>query len=263
MSDFHRLTIAYDGGGYSGWQRQPNAMTVQERLEEALADLFGQRVVVVGAGRTDAGVHAEGQTAHLVPPRALPPKALVHATNHRLPQDIRVLAAHRMPDGFHAQRQALGKSYLYRLYRGRFVPPTAAPFHLVVPLELDVAAMRAALKTLPGRHDFTAFALAGGSHSHAVRRLFSATLDGSLDPAGGRALSLRFIGEGFLRGMVRSLVGTLIEIGRGDRPAEDIARLLEPGHGRCDAGFTADAHGLCLERVFYPPRWRSLDGYEG
>ncbi|MEO1085757.1 MAG: tRNA pseudouridine(38-40) synthase TruA, partial [Acidobacteriota bacterium] len=115
---------------------------------------------------------------------------------------------------------------------------------------------------LPGRHDFSAFALAGGSHRTAVRRLMSVTVDGCRDGASGRRVTLRFVGEGFLRGMVRSLVGTLVEIGRGEREVDDMERLLEPGRTRAEAGFTAAAHGLTMERVFYGPDWRPLEVYE-
>ncbi|MEM1181317.1 MAG: tRNA pseudouridine(38-40) synthase TruA, partial [Acidobacteriota bacterium] len=263
-----RLTVAYDGGAYSGWQRQPNAMTVQQRVEEALEGLFGEPVRIVGSGRTDAGVHAIGQTAHFTPPKPMPPKAWVHATNHRLPRDIRVTAGYRMAAGFHAQRSAVAKSYVYRLYRGRLAPPTEAPFVALAPVELDLDAVRRAMAALPGQHDFSAFALAGGSHTDAVRRLFAATVDGCRDGFGNgagpveRRVTLRFVGEGFLRGMVRSLVGTLIEIGRGDRDVTDMARLLEPGRTRDEAGFTADACGLHLERVYYGPEWRPIEAYE-
>ncbi|MEM8998083.1 MAG: tRNA pseudouridine(38-40) synthase TruA [Acidobacteriota bacterium] len=260
--DVARLTVAYDGGAYAGWQLQPNAVTVQQRLEESLAGLYGEPVRVIGAGRTDAGVHATGQTAHFTPPRTLPLKALVHATNHRLPRDIRVTAAYRMAEGFHAQRSAVAKCYVYRLHRGRVVPPTEAPFAVLAPLELDLVAMRRAMEALPGRHDFSAFAVAGGSHRSAVRRLLSATVDGCRDGASGRRVTLRFVGEGFLRGMVRSLVGTLIEVGRSERDVGDIGRLLEPGCIRADAGFTAAARGLTMERVFYGPEWRPIEAYE-
>ncbi|MCG8456662.1 MAG: tRNA pseudouridine(38-40) synthase TruA [Holophagales bacterium] len=256
-----RLTLAYDGRRYAGWQRQTNALAVQQVVEEALAALFERSVRVHGAGRTDAGVHARGQVAHFAPPDRLPPKALVHATNHRLPSDIRVMAASRMPDGFHARKSAVGKLYSYRLYRGRVVPPTAAPWVMGVRRSLDLDRIRRAMTALPGRHDFAAFALAGGSHSRSERRIFAASVDGLSGPD-SRQVELRFWGEGFLRGMVRSLVGTLIEIGLGERPVGDMSRLLRPGHDRSEAGPTAEARGLCLERVFYPPEADPLEAYE-
>ena len=257
----YRLTLAYRGTAYAGWQRQENAYTVQQAVEEALGELLGRSapddgVRIHGAGRTDAGVHANGQTAHLQLAEPFPEKGLVHGTNHRLPPDIRLLAAHRMPAGFHARKSALGKEYAYRLYRGRVVPPLVAPYAMRAPSDLDTGAMRRALSLLPGRHDFTAFASAGGSHSDPRRRIFAATLDEK-----GRELRLRFTGDGFLRGMVRALVGTMVEIGRGRRGAESMADLLG-GRPRSEAGPGAEARGLVLEQVFYPPRWRPLAGYE-
>lgn len=229
---------------------------MQQVVEEALGKLLGATVRIHGAGRTDAGVHARGQTAHLRIGEPFPVKGLVHGTNHLLPSDIRLLAAHRMPDGFHARKSALAKEYLYRLYRGRAVPALDAPYVMRVRRDLDLAAMRRASSLLFGRHDFTAFAAAGGSHGQPSRRIFAATLDDH-----GRELHLRFIGEGFLRGMVRALVGTLIEVGEHRRSPDSMSELLT-GRPRADAGPSAAAQGLVLERVIYAPRWRPLEAYE-
>lgn len=249
----YRLTISYRGTAYAGWQRQANALAVQQVVEEALEDLVGTPVRIVGASRTDAGVHARGQSTHLVLPRPFPLGGLVHGTNFRLPEDVRILTAEAMPTGFHARGTALGKEYRYRLYRARVVTPLEAPFVMAVPANLDLDAMRRALRVVPGRHDFTAFAQSDGSHTQPFRRLFAATLDER-----GREICLRFWGDGFLRGMVRALVGTLLEIGSGTRPAASMAELLE-GRPRAQAGPNAPAHGLTLERVFYPPVWRPLE----
>jgi len=252
----HRLIIAYDGRRYAGWQRQLNALAVQHVVEDALSQVFDSEIRIHGAGRTDAGVHARGQVAHLVLPRPFPTKGLVHATNHRLPSDIRVMGADRMPENFHARKSAVAKMYLYRIQNTRVMSPLDAPWAMGIGRPMAQEPMRRALDALPGRHDFSAFALAGGSHGQPWRRLFAATLD-----VQGSEWLLRFVGEGFLRGMVRALTGTLVEIGLGERPADDMARLLEPGHGRGDAGFSAEAQGLSLERVFYGPEMKPLDGY--
>jgi tRNA pseudouridine38-40 synthase len=262
-----RLIVSYRGAAYAGWQRQDNALAVQEVLEEALARLLGSPVRAVGASRTDAGVHARGQAAHLEPPAAVadwPLRGLVHGTNHLLPDDVRVLAADRMAAGFHARRAARGKEYCYRLSRAAVLSPLDAPYVLRVPAHIDAAAMAAAAAALVGRHDFSAFALAGGSHTQPFRTIASAALEevgeaGEVGAAGvaGAELRFRVVGDGFLRGMVRALVGTLLEVGLGRRPPEDVAALLG-GAARGAAGATAPAHGLVLERVLYPPEWQPL-----
>lgn len=254
----YRLTLSYRGTAYAGWQRQSNAPSIQQTVEEALEDLLEQPVRIFGSGRTDAGVHARAQTAHFELDRTFALRGLVHGTNHRLPSDIQILAAHRMPEGFDVRKTAFAKEYLYRGYRGRVVPPREAPFVLRVESPLDVGVLRRALSHLPGLHNFTALALQGSSHGQPFRRLFAATVDEH-----GRELRFRFVGSGFLRGMVRTLVGTLLEIGRGRRPADDMIALLSISHdGPRQAGPTARACGLSLEQVFYPPEWKPLESYE-
>jgi len=259
-----RLIVSYRGAAYAGWQRQDNALAVQEVLEEALARLLGSPVRAVGASRTDTGVHARGQAVHLEPPAAVehwPLRGLVHGTNHLLPDDVRVLAADRMAAGFHARRAARGKEYCYRLGRAAVLSPLDAPYVLRVPARIDAAAMSAAAAVLVGRHDFSAFALAGGSHTQPFRTIASAAIEeaGEVGAAGAAGAELRFrvVGDGFLRGMVRALVGTLLEVGLGRRRPEDVAALLA-GAARGAAGATAPAHGLVLERVLYPPEWQPL-----
>jgi len=249
----HALEIAYTGTRFAGWQRQTNALAVQQVVEEALAGLLGAPVAIVGAGRTDAGVHARGQVASLRLPRPLPAEALVHGTNARLPDDVRVLRAAAADDAFHARRSAAAKSYRYRLFLGRVPPPELAPFVWPVREELDVAALEAATAALPGRHDFAAFTLAGAAPGPTERRIFAAGWERR-----GRELALAIVGEGFLRGMVRGLAGTLVEVGRGRRDPAGFRALLA-GAPRAAAGETAPARGLVLERVDYPgsiaPLW--------
>lgn len=240
-----RLTLSYLGTRYAGWQRQENALTVQEVVEEALSQLAGSSIRVTGASRTDAGVHARGQVAHLDLPRPLPPRALVHGTNHHLPEDVRVMEAGPVDDGFHARKSAISKEYSYRLSRAEVLSPLDAPFVVQVPA-MDVGLLETATALLPGRHDFSAFALAGGSHGQPFRRIFSASWTEQ-----GPELRFTVVGEGFLRGMVRALVGTMIEVGLGRRGPDDFARLLT-GRPRSEAGPTAPAHGLTLENVSYP-----------
>lgn len=264
----HKLILSYRGGAYAGWQRQENALGVQQVVEEALGRLLraGEEGVappvrVVGAGRTDAGVHARAQAAHLEwpledgppPPEWLTPRALLHGANRHLPEDVRVMAAHRVADGFHARKHAAGKVYLYRLRPAEVLSPLEASFVVRLAGRLDLDALRRAAAALPGRHDFTAFALAGGAHRQPFRTVTEAEW---LEVQG--ELRFRIAGDGFLRGMVRSLVGTLLEVGRGRRTPEGFRELLQ-GRPRADAGPTAPAHGLCLEEVVYPERWRAIE----
>lgn len=262
----HELILSYRGGAYAGWQRQENALGVQQVVEEALGRLLraGEEGVappvrVVGAGRTDAGVHARAQAAHLEMEEPLPKsvslRTLVHGANRHLPEDVRVMAAHRVADGFHARKHAQAKVYLYRLRPAEVLSPLEAPFVVRVAGGLDLDALRRAAAALPGRHDFTAFALAGGGHRQPFRTVTEAEW---LEVQG--ELRFRIAGDGFLRGMVRSLVGTLLEVGRGRRTPEGFRELLQ-GRPRQEAGPTAPAHGLCLEEVVYPERWRGLESY--
>jgi tRNA pseudouridine38-40 synthase len=246
----YRLLLSYRGTAYAGWQRQENALAVQQVVEEALERLAGHPVRVVGASRTDAGVHARGQAAHLELPRPFPERGLVHGTNHHLPEDVRVMAAAAMPGGFHARKHAWGKEYVYRLSRAPVLSPLDSPFMAEAPGSIDLERMARAAASLAGRHDFSAFALAGGSHRQPFRRIFSAHWEES-----GEELRFRVTGDGFLRGMVRALVGTLVEVGTGKRSPESFTGLLD-GRPRFEAGPTAPARGLVLERVLYPPEWR-------
>ncbi len=246
----YRLTLAYRGAAYAGWQRQENALSVQQVVEEALERLLGRPARIVGASRTDAGVHARGQAAHLELADPFPERGLVHGTNRHLPADVRVLAAAAMPPGFHARKHAAGKEYLYRLGRAAVLSPLDSLFVAPAPAGIDPEPMARAAALLPGRHDFSAFALAGGSHGQPFRRIFSARWEES-----GEELAFRIVGEGFLRGMVRALVGTLIEVGAGKRSVESFAGLLA-GQPRSAAGPTAPAHGLTLQHVLYPAEWR-------
>ncbi|HEX3554580.1 MAG TPA: tRNA pseudouridine(38-40) synthase TruA [Thermoanaerobaculia bacterium] len=248
----YRLTLSYRGTAYAGWQRQENARSVQQTVEEALERLLGgggRPVRVVGASRTDAGVHARGQAAHLELAAPFPERGLVHGGNHHLPEDVRILAAAAMPPGFHARQHARGKEYLYRLSRAAVLSPLDSLFVARLPGAVDLEAMQRAAAVLPGRHDFSAFALAGGSHGQPFRHIVAARWEEA-----GEELRFRVVGAGFLRGMVRALVGTLVEVGTGRRSLQSFAGLLAGGP-RAAAGPTAPAHGLVLERVLYPPEW--------
>lgn len=241
----YRLILSYRGTRYAGWQRQDNAVSVQQVVEDAISKLAGP-VRVTGASRTDAGVHARGQVAHLDLERPLPTRALVHGVNSHLPEDVRVVAAGEVEETFHARKSALGKEYRYRLSRAEVVSPLDSLFVVPVSNRIDLGRMERAAAFLPGKHDFSAFALAGGSHGQPFRTIRSASWTEH-----GEEIVFAVTGDGFLRGMVRALVGTLIEVGLGRREPESLADLLQ-GRPRSAAGPTAPAHGLVLERVLYP-----------
>ena len=241
-----RLTLEYDGSGYHGWQRQPNGLTIQEVVETALAKLLGQEVCVHGSGRTDAGVHALGQVAHFRTASNLPLRALREGLNSLLPRDIAVLAAAEAPPDFHARYSARAKTYEYRICNR----PVRSPLHrqtcwwLSRPLEGQ--RLQAAAQTIVGEHDFAGFQASGSDVQTTVRRVWRA----SWRQEAGGWYYFRITANGFLRGMVRCLVGTLVEVGWGKRPVEDLARILTC-RDRRQAGPSAPASGLFLVDVIY------------
>ena len=242
------LELAYLGGGFAGWQVQPNARTVQGELQAALARLAGRPVSATGAGRTDSGVHAAGQVAHGDLPAAIPLSGLRAALNGMLPPDVRVLRAWRVPSDFHASRSAVAKRYRYRLASATTLRPWDALRTWQVGYRLDVAAMAAAGEPFAGTHDFAAFALSG--HSGTGRRGCVRTVHSIVPRRRGRSVAIVVEGDGFLRGMVRRIAGALVEVGRGAQDESWIAALLADPATRPPAP-TAPAHGLTLEKVFY------------
>jgi tRNA pseudouridine38-40 synthase len=249
MAQMHhrvKLEVAYHGRPFHGWQRQRDQPTVQGNLETALTTLFrGHRVAVVGAGRTDAGVHAAGQVAHFDPPGAIPPGALVNALNVRLPPEIRVLSARTVAASFHARKSALGKLYTYRGRWREAKLPWSEPRSATVRKIADRAAFSAALDLLAGRHDWASFTVPHPATDSTTRTLFSLRL---CHRRGG--FDLDFVGEGFLRYQVRRMVGALLEVGSGERGLDDFENLIE--HPQPGANIrTAPATGLCLEHVYY------------
>ncbi len=240
-----RIRVAYDGSRFHGWQRQEGFGSVQEALEEALAALARGRVVVHGSGRTDTGVHALGQTASFHIDTRLDDQRLLPALNAHLPEGVVVDALETCRDDFHAQKDALGKRYAYVVLQGAFRPPFAAAWTHWVSWPLDLARMRAAAALLRGRHDFSAFANAGSPRRSNVRTLRSLHL-----VARRRGLALVVEGDGFLYNMVRTIAGTLLDVGRGRMQPADVARALE-SRQRALAGPTAPAAGLWLVSVRY------------
>jgi len=241
-----KLTLAYDGTGYVGWQRQTNGASVQGLLEGALSTIDGRAVTVHGAGRTDSGVHAIGQVASARIACAHDERRLRRALNANLPSDVRVFEVRVMPDEFHARFSATGKTYEYRIWNGRVVPPMLRLYTWHVPQPLDTAVMQQAAQAIAGEHDFAAFQGSRSMTHTSVRRMTSASWRTGADGI----VVFEIAGDGFLRYMVRSLVGTLVDIGHGRWPPEHVAQLLQTGD-RSIAGRTAPAPGLILVRVHY------------
>lgn len=264
MSRVLKLTLAYDGTAYLGWQRQSRGPSIQGLVEEALSRIEGAPVTLHGAGRTDAGVHATGQVASASVSTSLDATRLRRALNAILPPDVRVTAAQDAPPGFHARYHATRKTYQYWIWQGDVLPPflRASCWHIA--RTLDMAAMERAARLLEGRHDFAAFQSAGGAVKTSVRTVASARvhLDRAAEapgsapgptpplPSGGVAIVVEIAADGFLRHMVRAIVGTLVEVGDRRRDPASIRTLLDGGD-RAQAGPTAPARGLFLVRVDY------------
>jgi tRNA pseudouridine38-40 synthase len=241
-----RLLLEYDGAAYHGWQRQKNALTIQEVLETALAKLTREPVKLLASGRTDAGVHALSQVTNFHTSSHIPLKAFQAGLNSLLPRDIAVLEAAEAPPEFHARFSARAKTYEYRILNRVTLSPLNRRYAWLVRHPLNLEAMAQAAAALPGEHDFSAFRASGGSPGHALRKVLAAAWQ---QGEAGR-LCFSITANGFLRGMVRSLVGTMVEIGQGKRPPTDLAGLLVSGE-RHLAGPTAPAQGLFLVEVIY------------
>jgi tRNA pseudouridine38-40 synthase len=242
-----KLTLAYDGTNYVGWQRQANGLSIQQVVEDAFRPLTapGEPPTVAGAGRTDAGVHALGQVASATLDIDHAASAIHRALNVRLPADVRVIGVVDAAPGFHAQFHATGKTYRYRIATTPIVSPFDRWFVWHAPALAGVGRMREAAAVLVGRHDFASFQAGGGFVRDTTRTLTRV----ELREAAGE-LQIEIDGEGFLRHMVRIIVGTLVEIGAGQRPAEDLPRVLAARERRA-AGQTAPASGLTLVSVRY------------
>ena len=245
-----KLTIAYDGSEFSGWQVQPAAATIQGTLASAIGRITGEKVLPQGSGRTDAGVHAFAQVATLATESVVPVANFVKALNDILPASIRVLDAAEMPPDFHARKSACGKTYRYRIYRGAICPPFLARYVWHYPFPLHENSVCAAAQFVIGEHDFTSFAAVDPERGRDepvsnVRRIFSSKWVREDDE-----FIYEVRGSGFLHHMVRNLVGTFILVGKGTLKPEDIVHIL----AACDrsaAGATAPASGLYLVSVDY------------
>jgi len=239
------LIVEYDGTDYAGWQRQSNAITVQEWLEKAVKKLTGETVCVHGASRTDAGVHALGQSAHFETKSRIPADKFSFALNTILPPDIRVSKSEEVGEDFHSRFSGKGKRYRYLFYAAPHAGALNRRTHAHVIYPLDVNKMAAEAQDLVGTHDFGAFAASGSVVKDTVRKIYRAEVT-----ANGPEIQLIVEGNGFLYNMVRIIAGTLIGVGSGKIEPGAFKRAIESG-SRLDLGITAPAHGLTLMEVFY------------
>jgi tRNA pseudouridine38-40 synthase len=254
-----KLTIAYDGAEFHGWQLQPGVRTVQGALVDAACKITQEKVLIQGASRTAAGVHALGQVAHFKTQSALSATEFQRALNALLPPAIRVVAAEEMGPEFHARWQAQGKTYRYRIYRGRVLPPFEYRRALHYPWALDEAAMSEAARKFEGEHDFTSFAASSGSEEddrdrNMVRVIHSSEIVREPDR---EEIAYVVRGQSFLRYMVRKIVGTLIEVGKGRLVPDDIPKLFDL-RDRSRSGPTVAPEGLYLVSLEFPDPTDSL-----
>lgn len=247
-----KLLIGYDGTGYSGWQRQKHDRTIQGEIENRLAVMTTEEISLHGAGRTDAGVHAEGMVAHFLTGSPISCEVFVRGLNAMLPGAIRIYRAEEADPSFHARFSAIGKQYRYSVFTGKVHPPHLRLYTLHVTSPLNFTAMYQCLQLLEGTHDFSSFENSGSrdkddcSGRGAIRTIYEAAIHRQTP----ELFAFQFTGDGFLRNMIRNLVGTLLTAGRGTITPESFAGILQ-AKDRTMAGPTAPAHGLQLNKVLY------------
>ena len=240
-----KLTVAYDGTHYCGWQTQPNGITVQEVLEKHLSELLKEPIRIAAASRTDAGVHAKGNVAVFDTQARMPAEKISYALNTRLPADIRIQESCQVPESFHPRFAKTAKTYEYRILNRRFPDPTRRLYSFFYHYPLDVEKMQEAAGYLVGEHDFKSFCTAKPEVTNTVRTVYSLDLKREDD-----MITLRIRGNGFLYNMVRIITGTLIRVGGGFLEPEDIPKILE-AKDRGAAGETARPEGLTLVKIEY------------
>lgn len=240
-----RLTVAYDGTGYCGWQVQPGVVTIESELNRCLSDLLKEDIQVIGASRTDSGVHAMGNIAVFDTTARMPGEKVSYALNQRLPEDIRIQKSEEVSLDWHPRRQNSRKTYEYRIYRGEFPMPVKRLYSLFTYHKLDVKAMQEAAGYFVGEKDFKSFCQVGAQVESTVRTIYDLTVEEQ-----GRELVIRVTGNGFLYNMVRIIAGTLLEVGQGKRKPADIQQILE-AKNRQAAGPTAPPQGLMLVKYEY------------
>ena len=240
-----KLTISYDGRDFCGWQKQKNGLSVQTVIEDAIFTLTGERVSVTGSGRTDAGVHAQGQVADFSTNSTIPPEKFAFALNSILPPTVKVVSSESVGDTFNARKSAKRKTYEYNMYQSPTELPLKEPFAVRVEQDLDMVLMQKACELLVGKHDFKCMRSTNGGAQTTEREICGLTIEKS-----GIDLKITVTGNGFLYNMVRIMAGTLVGVGSGKISLEDIQKALLTGD-RTLCGKTMPARGLCLKSVEY------------
>lgn len=240
------VKVSYDGTNFSGFQSQPRERTVQCEIEKAIKKLSGETITIIGSGRTDAGVHAQGQIFNFFTESRIPKERWAIALNTRLPKDIVVLEVFDVPEHFHARKSAKRKTYRYTIDNGKFPDVFGRQFRFHHPAKLDLDAMREGIVHLIGEHDFTSFTSIHSTKPHHIRTIYDAYFIRE-----GQFIHLYVSGNGFLYNMVRIIMGTMLWVGQGKLAPADIKTILE-GQNRALAGPTAMSHGLMLMNVEYP-----------
>lgn len=240
-----KLKICYDGTAYCGWQVQPNGVTVQQVVEQAVQLATGQKVRVTGSGRTDAGVHAQCQVAHFDTDSTIPPKKMYKALNAHLPQDIKVLSSEQVEDDFHACTWAKKKTYCYSLYLSDVENPLRERYAVKVDGRLDLQKVQECAKVFIGEHDFKAFCASGSGAKTTVRTIYNIDIESQQEK-----LNVYVTGNGFLYNMVRIMVGALVGVGRGEMEIQDVEQMLKTGERHVNVK-TLSPKGLCLMNVEY------------
>lgn len=241
----YAMIVEYDGTNYAGWQRQKNAVSIQQKIEDALEVVLGCKTIIYASGRTDSGVHAEGQVAHFESERELNTRSTIYSVNSLLPSDIKIQKMYKVAPDFHAQYSAKRKTYVYRSYVNECPSPLKERFYVRVLPPVDVEKMRQASKYLVGKHDFKAFCSTGSSISSTEREIYEFNILEKDDE-----IIFEITGNGFLYNMVRIIVGTLYFIGKGKLPESAIEEMLNTGNRKA-GGKTYPACGLCLKQVEY------------
>ncbi len=248
-----KIIAKYFGKNYHGWQKQLGEKTIQGEIEKSAAEIFGESIYLIGSGRTDAGVHALGQTANFITRHNIPEDKILYALNSKLPRDIRIIHSEEVPMGFHSRYDALGKTYEYKIYNSRIIDPFIKDTSYFVPYKLDIEKMYRVKDFFEGEHDFKGFMSTGSSVDNTVRKIHNIRMNED-----NKIIKLSITGNGFLYNMVRIIVGTLIDIGRGKIEENSIEKIIK-SKDRNLAGHTAKAEGLFLKKVYYEYNIQELE----